>query len=68
MHQLKPNYVTDAGNKKIAVQLNIETYEKIEEVLENYGLYQLMGDSTKVEESLSLDDAKEYYKQLKKKK
>ena len=67
MFQLKPNYVTDSGNKKVAVQLNIKTYEKIEEVLENYGLYHLMTEEP-VGESLKVDEAKAYYKKLKKKK
>ena len=66
MFQLKPNYVTDNKNKKVAVQLNIKTYEKIEEILENYSLYHLMIESPK-EEPLNLADAKEYYKNLKRK-
>ena len=67
MLQLKPNYVTDNKNKKVAVQLNIKTYEKIEEILENYSLYHLMKDGAK-EEPLNVADAKEYYKNLKRKK
>jgi hypothetical protein len=67
MFELKPNYVTDSGNKKVAVQLNIKTYEKIEEVLENYSLYQLMEDEI-TSETLKLDEAKAYYKKIKKKK
>jgi len=67
MFQLKPNYVTDNGNKKVAVQLNIKTYEKIEEILENYGLYHLMEDDMK-DDALKLDDAKAYYRKLKKEK
>jgi hypothetical protein len=31
--------------KTVAVQLNIKTYQKIEELLENYGLYKLMEES-----------------------
>ena len=66
MFQLDPHYITDAGNKKIAVQLNIKTYEKIEEVLENYGLYQLMQEEP-TSDSLNLHEAAAYYKELKKK-
>ena len=66
MFALKPNYVTDSGNKKVAVQLTIKTYEKIEEVLENYGLYNLMADEP-AEDALKLNEAKAYYKKLKKK-
>lgn len=67
MLQLRPNYVTDNNNKKVAVQLNIKTYEKIEEILENYSLYHLMKEDTK-EKPLNLADAKEHYKNLKRKK
>ena len=66
MFQLKPNYVTDNGNKKVAVQLNIKTYEKIEEILENYGLYHFMEEDKS--EALNLEEAKAFYKKLKKKK
>ncbi len=67
MFQLKPSYVTDNKNKKVAVQLNIKTYEKIEEILENYSLFHLMKDEPK-EKPLNLADAKAYYKSLKRKK
>jgi hypothetical protein len=67
MFRLKPNYVTDDDNNKVAVQLNIKTYEKIEEVLENYGLYKLMEEESS-EKAMSAEEAKVYYKKLKKKK
>jgi hypothetical protein len=66
MLQLKPNYVTDSANKKIAVQLNLKTYQKIEEVLENYSLFHLMEEDE--DEVMDEKSAKEYYKTLKKKK
>ena len=64
MTALNPNYVTDANNKKVAVQLNIKTYEKIEEILENYSLYKLMEESD--DEPLTLAEAKVHYKKMKK--
>ena len=67
MFHLKPNYVTDSDNKKVAVQLNIETYEKVEEILENYSLYKLMEDEPS-EKAMQVKEAKAYYKKLKKKK
>ncbi len=67
MFQLKPNYVTDRENKKVAVQLDIKTYGKIEEILENYSLYHLMEDEI-TGEPLKVKEAKVYYKELKKKK
>ncbi len=39
--QLQPNYIVDNQNNRIAVQLDIETYEKITEALENFALYKL---------------------------
>ncbi len=62
--QLQPNYIVDSHNHKIAVQLDIQTYEKITETLENYALYQFMQDN-KNDEKLSLNDAKKYYQSLK---
>lgn len=67
MFALNPNFVTDTSNKKVAVQLNIKTYEKIEEILENYGLYHLMEDSAP-ENLLNVKDAKAIYGKLKKEK
>ena len=65
--RIKPNYVLDSDDKKVAVQLDIETFEKMEEALENYGLHQLMKDK-KPGEALGVEEAKAFYKTLKKKK
>jgi len=67
MTLLKPNYVTDNDNKKVAVQLSIKTYQKIEDILENYGLYKLMEEDGD-QENLKLENAKQFYAKLKKKK
>ena len=63
--QLQPNYIVDSHNQKIAVQLDIKTYEKITETLENYALFNFM-EENKNDEKLSLKDAKAYYNSLKK--
>ena len=63
--QLQPNYIVDNHNHKIAVQLDIQTYEKITETLENYALYRFM-EENKNDEKLSLKDAREYYNSIKK--
>jgi len=63
--QLQPNYIVDNHNHKIAVQLDIETYEKITDVLEDYALFKLM-DENKDDEKLSLKDARALYASLKK--
>ncbi len=61
--QIDRKYIVDESNRKIAVQLDMETFEKIEEVLENYGLVQFML-SEESEEVLDFDQAKLYYKNL----
>ncbi len=62
--QLQPNYIIDNHNHKIAVQLDIETYEKITDVLEDYALFKFM-DENKDDEKLSLKDARALYASLK---
>ena len=63
--QLQPNYIVDNHNHKIAVQLDIKTYEKITDVLEDYALFKFM-DENKEDEKLSLKDARALYASLKK--
>ena len=63
--QLQPNYIVDNHNHKIAVQLDIATYDKITDVLENYALFKFM-DENKDDEKLSLNDARALYTSLKK--
>ena len=58
--QFQLNYIVDSRNHKIAVQLDMQTYEKITKTLENYALYQFMQDN-KNNEKLSLKDTKQYY-------
>jgi len=65
METINKQYIVDEQDKKIAVQIPIETFEKIEEVLENYALVQLIKEN-EGEEVLGLSEAKEYYDQLKK--
>lgn len=56
--------VLDEDQKPIAVQIPIEEFERLEEIIENYGLSKLM-DEAKVEERLSVENAKKYYQSLK---
>ncbi len=65
METIGKKFIIDEHNKKIAVQISIETFEKIEEVLENYALFQLIKEN-EGEEILETREAKEYYKRLKK--
>jgi hypothetical protein len=63
MLNIKKTYVTDEKKRLVAVQIDIETYEKIEQVLEDYALVQLI-DENNPDEYLSLNEAKEYYDKI----
>lgn len=64
MLSIRKNIVLDENQKPVAVQIPIEEFERLEELIENYGLAQLM-EEVKSEEKLSLDEAKRFYKSLK---
>ena len=38
MESIKKKYIIDENNNKIAVQIDMETYQKLEDLLENYAL------------------------------
>lgn len=63
MLNLPIKYIVDENNKRVAVQLDIEAFEKIEELLENYGLVELMKQN-EGEEKLAAAEAKAYYRSL----
>jgi hypothetical protein len=63
MEAIKKNYIVDEQNRKIGVQIDIETYKKLEEILENYALVKLMKESEE-EAALDIREAKDYYKKL----
>ena len=63
METIRKQYIIDEQNKKIAVQIPINTFEKIEEILKNYALVQLMKEN-EGEEALSINEAKAYYDKL----
>ena len=65
METINKQYIVDEHNKKIAVQIPIETFEQIEEVLENYALSHLIEDN-EGKETLELGEAKAYYDRLEK--
>ena len=56
---IKRQYIIDESNHKVAVQIDIETFEKIEEALENYALFSLMNE-TNDGDDLNLAEAKNY--------
>jgi len=65
MLKINKEYVTTDDNKRKAVLIDISTFEKIEEIIENYGLGKYM-EEIKDEEALSLREAASYYETLKK--
>ena len=62
MLKIPKTYLVDEQNNRIAVQLDLPTFEKIEEILENYALIQLMQESE--EENLDVTQATAYYQNL----
>lgn len=62
--QIKRQYIVDESNCKVAVQLDIETFVKIEETLENYGLIRLMEEEEPDDEIFNLEQAQSYYRTL----
>ena len=64
MLKIHKNILLDESKKPIAVQIPIDEFERLEEVIENYGLSKMI-DEVKDDERLSVEDAKEYYQSLK---
>ena len=65
MLDIKKEFVITDDNKKRAVLIDIETFEKMEEILESYGLGKYM-EEIEGEEALPLDEARAYYSSVKK--
>ena len=65
MLKLHKSIVLDENQKPIAVQIPIDEFERMEEVIENYGLAKLM-DEVADDEQLSVQKAKHFYRSLKK--
>ena len=64
MLKIHKNIVLDENQKPIAVQIPIGDFERLEEIIENYGLAKLM-DEVRDDERLSIEEAKSYYQSLK---
>ena len=65
MKAIKRKYIVNERNEKIAVQLDIKTFEKIERAMEDYVLGEKMMENEKADR-LYVNEAKEFYKRLKK--
>jgi PHD/YefM family antitoxin component YafN of YafNO toxin-antitoxin module len=64
MLELHKKIVLDENQKPIAVQIPIEEFERMEEVIEDYGLAKMMDEVTD-DEQLSVHEAKHLYRSLK---
>ena len=64
MLEIKKSYVVDENQNPIAVQIALADFNKIEEVIENFGLAKLM-EETDNDELLSGEEAYSYYQSLK---
>ncbi len=60
MLDIPKKIIVDENQTPIAVQIPIEEYERLEEMIENYGLAKLM-DEVRDDETLSLEDAKKLF-------
>lgn len=58
------NIVLDENRKPIAVQIPIKEFERLEEIIENYGLAKLI-DEVADDEQLSVHEAESLYRSLK---
>jgi len=66
MLDINKSYVVDKNNKKTAVQVDIKTFEKMEQIIEDYALGQLILDKKGRGKEMDMEEAKEYYSKLKK--
>ncbi len=64
MLNISKYYVYDEMQKPVAVQIPIADFERIEDIIENYGLAKLM-DETQTQERLTGESARNYYESLK---
>ncbi|MBU2514353.1 hypothetical protein KJ966_23700 [bacterium] len=65
MEPIPREYIFDENNRKIAVQIDIQTFEKIEVILEDYALEQLIIKNEKGQ-AFDLFEAESFYKTLEK--
>jgi RelB Antitoxin len=64
MRSISKKYIVDENNNKIAVQIDIEDYKKIEKILEDYALGKYM-EEAKNDKILTLAEAKKIYRKRK---
>lgn len=65
MNMIKKKYLFDENQNKVAVQIDITEYNRIEQMLEDYALGKLM-EENEASENMGLEEAQIFYSQLKK--
>jgi predicted Ser/Thr protein kinase len=65
MTAIPRKYITDAKSRIQAVVLDLETFNRMESIIEDHGLAQFM-EASDGDETLSVHEAKKYYRSLKK--
>jgi PHD/YefM family antitoxin component YafN of YafNO toxin-antitoxin module len=65
MLNIKKEYIITDDDRKKAVLIDMKTFERIEEILEDYGLGKYM-EEIEEEDVLGIEDAKAYYETLRK--
>lgn len=63
MEAIKKKFIKDKDNKNVAVEMSIEEFNKIEQILEDYALGELIKES-KGSKKLTIEDAKSFYSTL----
>jgi len=65
MTAIRRKYITDDRNRKQAVIVDLETFNRMESIIEDNGLAKFM-EEAESDETLSVHEAKKFYKSLKK--
>jgi len=65
MTAIRRKYITDDRNRKQAVIVDLETFNRMESIIEDNGLAKFM-EEAEADETLTVHEAKKFYKSLKK--
>lgn len=63
MFEIKKRYVVDEQHRRVAVQIDLETFSRIEGALEDFALARWIADDQE-ESALGPEAAQEYYNSL----
>lgn len=66
MLKIKKKYVVDEKKRPFAVQVDIATFERMERLIEDYALGQLINENNS-NDDMTVEEGKAYYKKLIKK-